>query len=148
MFQSLFQNKRRKLSQEWIISKDRASGDSGYNKFWKTVIKIKTQKIQVHGLDIFWNKIMMIKTKKIYCMLHNHCYWLKIDVDAFLSCKQVYKNRQLLAPSIKLEAKLNSESQSNGMLYTTALKRHSTLIENNLRGSSSQRTKARKIMLA
>lgn len=38
----------------------------------------------------------------------------------------MYKNRQSPVPNIKLKAKLYSESQSNGMLCPSALKRHST----------------------
>lgn len=91
----------------------------------------------MHGQERFWNRITLIKTKKTYCMLHNHYYQSKIYVDVSLSCKQMYKNRQSPAPNIKLKAKLYSESQSNGMLCSSALKRHSTL-------SSSQMKKSKK----
>ena len=49
----------------------------------------------------------------------------------------MYKNRQSPAPNIKLKAKLYSESQSNGMLCPSALKRHSTLSSSQMKKSKT-----------
>lgn len=48
---------------------------------------------------------------------------------------------------MKVKVKLYSKSPSNGMVYSIYLNRHRTLNENNLKESSSQKKKARKIKL-
>jgi len=106
--------------------------------------RIKIQKIQVYGQEMFWTRIMLIKRKKSYCMLRNHCYESKIYVNASLSCKEIYSNKQSFAPTIKLKAKSYSESQPNGMLYPNDLKTHSTLKELNKLGKFISKEKNKK----